>query len=178
VLHIYDISRLRVKANSRLHKQQYLSYIILIQLNSVQNLNSLTSILILSTTHRPHQAGWLVTGLSQRRPGFELRPVRVGFVVGKVRLGQVFSGTLGFPVSVIRPVIHNQFASPRRYISLAIDTVLKQHAYKFYPPIYCLRKPRALLPADCKTRTYQPPVSPCRLYTTHHTPPPPLNLLD
>jgi hypothetical protein len=34
--------------------------------------------------------GQLVAGLSPRRPGFDPRPVHVGFVVDKVALGQVF----------------------------------------------------------------------------------------
>jgi hypothetical protein len=39
----------------------------------------------------------LVSGFQQRRPGFEPRPVHVGFVVDKVVLRQVFSEYFGFP---------------------------------------------------------------------------------
>jgi hypothetical protein len=39
----------------------------------------------------------LVAGFPPRRPGFEPRSSRVGFVVDKVALGQVFSEYFGFP---------------------------------------------------------------------------------
>ena len=39
---------------------------------------------------------WLVTGLAHRRPGFDRRPVCVGFVVDKVALGRVFLRVLLF----------------------------------------------------------------------------------
>jgi hypothetical protein len=42
----------------------------------------------------------LVVGLSLRRPGFDLRSIRMGFVVDKVALGQVFPACFGFPLSV------------------------------------------------------------------------------
>jgi hypothetical protein len=42
----------------------------------------------------------LVASLSPRRPGFDCRSVRVGFVVDKVALGQVFFEYFGFPLSI------------------------------------------------------------------------------
>jgi hypothetical protein len=43
----------------------------------------------------------LVPGLSTRRPGFELGSVRVGFVVDKVTLGQVFLQVVRFSPVII-----------------------------------------------------------------------------
>jgi hypothetical protein len=49
----------------------------------------------------------LVAGLSPRRHGFDPGSVRVGFVVDKVALGQVFLPVLRFsPVNFIPPVLH------------------------------------------------------------------------
>jgi hypothetical protein len=49
----------------------------------------------------------LVTGLSQRRPGFDPGLVYVEFVVDKVALGQIFPRVLRFsPVNFIPPVLH------------------------------------------------------------------------
>jgi hypothetical protein len=49
----------------------------------------------------------LVAGLPPRRPGFDPGLVRVGFVVDKVALGQVFPLVLRFsPVNLIPPVLH------------------------------------------------------------------------
>jgi len=48
---------------------------------------------------------WL--SLSVRRPGFDFGLDRVGFVIDKVTLGQVFSECLiPSPVSIIPPVLH------------------------------------------------------------------------
>jgi hypothetical protein len=41
----------------------------------------------------------LVAGLSLRKPGFDPGSVRVGFVVDKVALGQVFPRVFVFPLS-------------------------------------------------------------------------------
>jgi hypothetical protein len=43
------------------------------------------------------QLRWLVAGFPPRRPGFEPRSGRVGYVVDKVALGQVIFEYLGFP---------------------------------------------------------------------------------
>jgi hypothetical protein len=49
----------------------------------------------------------LVAGLSPRKPEFDPGSVRVGFLVDKVALGQVFSRVLRFsPVNFIPPVFH------------------------------------------------------------------------
>ena len=49
----------------------------------------------------------LVAGLSSRRPGFDPGSVRVGFVVDKVALGQVFPRLLRFsPVNFTPRVLH------------------------------------------------------------------------
>jgi hypothetical protein len=49
----------------------------------------------------------LVASLSTRRPGFNSESVRVGFVVDKVALGQVFPRVLRLsPVRFIPPVLH------------------------------------------------------------------------
>jgi hypothetical protein len=57
-----------------------------------------------------HMPGWYkyivpwlrrsVAGLSPRRPGFDSRPVHVGFLVGTVALGRFFCQYSGFPQSV------------------------------------------------------------------------------
>jgi len=49
-----------------------------------------------------------VAGLSPRRSGLNPRPVRVGFVLHKVTLGQIFLRVLRFPpVNVIPPMLHD-----------------------------------------------------------------------
>ena len=49
----------------------------------------------------------LVAGLSSRRPGFDPKPVHVGFLVDKVAFGQVFPRVLRFShVNFIPPVLH------------------------------------------------------------------------
>jgi hypothetical protein len=49
----------------------------------------------------------LVTGLSPRRPGFDVGLVHVGFVVDNVALGQVLLQVLRFsPANFIAPVLH------------------------------------------------------------------------
>jgi hypothetical protein len=49
----------------------------------------------------------LAAGLPSRKSGFDSGPVRVGFVVDKVALGQFFLRVLQFsPVSFIPPVLH------------------------------------------------------------------------
>ena len=49
----------------------------------------------------------LVPGLSPLRAGFDLRPVHVSCVAGKVALGQVFLLVLRYsPVSYIPPMLH------------------------------------------------------------------------
>jgi len=51
--------------------------------------------------------GWLVANLSRQRRGFDARPVRVGFVVDRVAVGQFSLGLLQFsPVSIIPPMLH------------------------------------------------------------------------
>jgi hypothetical protein len=46
----------------------------------------------------------LVTGLSPRRPGFAAGSIHVGFVVDKVKLGQVYLRVLRlYPVNIIPP---------------------------------------------------------------------------
>jgi hypothetical protein len=63
----------------------------------------------------------LVAGLSPRRPGFDLGPVHVGFVVDKVALGQVFPPqVLRFsPVSFIPPVLHYEQNTDHLHQSVA-----------------------------------------------------------
>jgi hypothetical protein len=46
---------------------------------------------------------WFVDGLLPWRPGFDPKPVHVGFVVDKVTVGQVF---LQYSVNVITPRLH------------------------------------------------------------------------
>ena len=51
--------------------------------------------------------GRLVADPSPRRPGFDPRSVRVGFVVDRVALGPVFLRVRRFdPVSIIPPTLH------------------------------------------------------------------------
>ena len=96
----------------------------------------------------------------------------MGFVVDKVGMGHVFSETLCLPVSVIPPVIHNQFTYPRRYITLAIHTVLKQHNYKFYPPHYIVYVRQGLYSLQTERLERIKPPSPHADYTLHTTLPP------
>ena len=65
---------------------------------------------------------WLVTGLSLQNP----RSVRVGFVVDKVALGQVFLQVLQFsPISNILPVLHTHSFRYYRRSVVAIDSIVK-----------------------------------------------------
>jgi hypothetical protein len=51
----------------------------------------------------------LAAGLSQRKTGFDPRPVHVRFVVNKVTLKEDFLPVLLFaPVSIILPMLHTQ----------------------------------------------------------------------
>jgi hypothetical protein len=57
--------------------------------------------------HRLSWFRWLVTGLSLQWPRIALRPVSVGFMVGKLIVGQVFIAVFLFPpISIILPVLH------------------------------------------------------------------------
>ena len=50
---------------------------------------------------------WLIAEHTHQRPMYNVRPVHVGFLVGRVALGQVFVEVLWFsPVSVIPPMLH------------------------------------------------------------------------
>jgi len=52
----------------------------------------------------------LVAGFSRRRPGFDLGPVHVRFVVAKLALGQGFLRVLRcYPVSIIPPILRTHF---------------------------------------------------------------------
>jgi hypothetical protein len=63
-------------------------------------------LLHIGTVNVPWLRG-LAAGLPLRRPGFDPGSVQVGFVVGKVALGQVFLQVLLFsPVNFIPPVLH------------------------------------------------------------------------
>jgi hypothetical protein len=54
----------------------------------------------------------LVAGLSARRPGFAPRSIHVGFVVGKVALGQVFLRVLRCsPDNIIPPSLYKLISS-------------------------------------------------------------------
>jgi hypothetical protein len=65
----------------------------------------------------------LVTDLSQRRPGYDYRPDRAGFVVETMVLAQVFLQVLrALLVSFIPPFIFH-----RHYIILAIYRVAEKH---------------------------------------------------
>jgi hypothetical protein len=57
-------------------------------------------------------------GLSPRRQVFDPRSVRVGFVVDKMSMEQVFLEVLGFSI----PCVRN-----RRYIITALESVVKQY---------------------------------------------------
>jgi hypothetical protein len=51
---------------------------------------------------------WLADGVLPRRHGFDLLPVHVGFVAGKVALGQVLPLVLRcYPVHFITPLLHD-----------------------------------------------------------------------
>jgi hypothetical protein len=64
---------------------------------------------------------WLDAGLSPRRPGFDPRPVHVGFVVEKVTQGQVLSqSTYVSPVSVIPLSVSFHHCSITRVFDSAI----------------------------------------------------------
>jgi hypothetical protein len=75
---------------------------------------------------------WLSYGLSQRRPGFEPRPIHVGFVIDTVALRQVFLRALLFtpypchsanaPYSLIYHIC---------YISLTTEKFVKQYINKY-----------------------------------------------
>jgi hypothetical protein len=53
------------------------------------------------------------SGLPPRRPGFEIGPGHVGFVVGKVALGQIFSEHIGFPCQFsLHRLLHTHHLSP------------------------------------------------------------------
>jgi hypothetical protein len=54
----------------------------------------------------------LVAGLSPRRPEFAPGSIHVGFVVGKVALGQVFLRVLFSPASIIPPLLHIHISPP------------------------------------------------------------------
>jgi hypothetical protein len=64
--------------------------------------------LLQSTLQRAVPWLWRVAaGISSRGSGFDLRSVRVRFMVDKVGLGQVFLQVLQFyPVSIIPPMFH------------------------------------------------------------------------
>ena len=67
----------------------------------------------------------LLAGLSTRRPGFDLQPADVVFVVDDLALGQVLSPVRRFPpVSVTPP----ELDAPRRCILLAAVSIVKQDA--------------------------------------------------
>jgi hypothetical protein len=74
----------------------------------------------------------LVAWLSPRRPGLNPRPVRVGFVVGKVALGQAFLRVLWFSsVSTIPPVLH---------IHLHLPPTLHNHRHRQRPYVTHLKR--------------------------------------
>jgi hypothetical protein len=73
---------------------------------------------------------WLrLTGseLSPRRPGFQSRPVHVGYAVERVALGLVFLRLLMFPPVPVIPAMLNTylFTYRRCAITLATDSVVK-----------------------------------------------------
>jgi hypothetical protein len=65
------------------------------------------------------------TGLTLFKPGFNPRPVNVGFVVVKVAQGQ-FSEHFGFAISIIPLVFHaHSFIYHQHYITSVIDSIIK-----------------------------------------------------
>ena len=68
----------------------------------------------------------LASNLSPRRPGFSHRLIHVGCVADQVAVGQRFSS-----VNIIPPMLHtHSFIYHQRHITLANDTIIKQHADK------------------------------------------------
>ena len=70
---------------------------------------------------------WLVAGFSPGRPGFNPRPVRVGFGMGEVVLGRIFlRAVLFYSVSIIPPVLCTRsFIDHRPYTFLAVDSTVE-----------------------------------------------------
>jgi len=66
-----------------------------------------------------------VAGFSSRRHGFDTRPVRVGYVVNKVALGQVFVWILRFPlISIIPPMLRRNTDVLRRTSRPSLGTFI------------------------------------------------------
>ena len=70
------------------------------------------------------------SGHSPRRAGLKLRPVRVGFVVDKMSLGQVFSEYVALNLSVSFHQSSVTIRLTRIYIVLAIDGVVGEDVHK------------------------------------------------
>jgi hypothetical protein len=68
-----------------------------------------------------------VVGLSPRRPGFDPRPVRVGFVADKVTPGQFFLRILRFPLSVSLPHCSMLICSSSVVVSVTDGCIKRAH---------------------------------------------------
>jgi hypothetical protein len=71
----------------------------------------------------------LVHGLSLQSPGFNVRVVHVGFLVGRVALGQSFPRVLKFSLAaVIHPVLcnHTLFICRLSHVIVAVDSVVNE----------------------------------------------------
>jgi hypothetical protein len=71
----------------------------------------------------------LVHGLSLQRPGFNVRAVHVGFMVGRVSLGQSCPTVLKFSLAtVIHPVLCNRtlFICRLSYVTVAVDNFVNE----------------------------------------------------
>jgi hypothetical protein len=71
----------------------------------------------------------LVYGLSLQRPGFNVRAVHVGFMVGRVALGQSFHRVLKFSLAtVIHPVLcnHTLFICRLSHVIVVVDSVVNE----------------------------------------------------
>jgi hypothetical protein len=63
-----------------------------------------------------HSSGRLVAGFPPRRSGVDPRSGHMGFVVGKVTLGQVFSENVGFPCQFsFHQMLHTHLSSGEGY---------------------------------------------------------------
>jgi len=69
---------------------------------------------------------WLITGLIHKKPRFNVRPVHMRFLVGRVALGQVFVEVFWFSlVSIIPSMLHTHvwFIYHWCHIILSIDSL-------------------------------------------------------
>jgi len=77
---------------------------------------------------QPRARLWsLISSISSRRPGFDPKPVNVGFVIDKVAVGQVSHKLLRFHfVSIIPPMFYARlFIHHRLCVLTAVDSVMK-----------------------------------------------------